>query len=193
MFCWSLKPILYRPGPVTCIYWSTGRFIFLFLLQLVFWKTGKKSCLVCETNRLILSCCFQVSTFIMMYRTHCQRILDTVIRANFDEARFLSFEAIRGFKWNKNKCLKTSTLPPRDADITSCVAPAGPKLPAALLAGHAAPHAARPRLPHSGEHRGSLWLHPLQGHLRGPDAHRPASTAWQVCSPSGGVKIVYCI
>ncbi|CAL8356974.1 unnamed protein product [Lota lota] len=30
----------------------------------------------------------KVSTFIMMYRTHCQRILDTVIRANFDEARF---------------------------------------------------------------------------------------------------------
>nr|KAF6453687.1 regulatory factor X4 [Molossus molossus] len=28
----------------------------------------------------------KVSTFIMMYRTHCQRILDTVIRANFDEA-----------------------------------------------------------------------------------------------------------
>ncbi|CAG03413.1 unnamed protein product, partial [Tetraodon nigroviridis] len=28
----------------------------------------------------------RVSTFIMMYRTHCQRILDTVIRANFDEA-----------------------------------------------------------------------------------------------------------
>ena len=27
----------------------------------------------------------QVLTFLMMYRTHCQRILDTVIRANFDE------------------------------------------------------------------------------------------------------------
>ncbi|XP_071796091.1 regulatory factor X 4-like isoform X2 [Asterias amurensis] len=27
----------------------------------------------------------RVSTFLMMYRTHCQRILDTVIRANFDE------------------------------------------------------------------------------------------------------------
>lgn len=26
-----------------------------------------------------------VNTFLMMYRTHCQRILDTVIRANFDE------------------------------------------------------------------------------------------------------------
>ncbi len=31
----------------------------------------------------------QVTTFIMMYRTHCQRILDTVIRANFDEVRSL--------------------------------------------------------------------------------------------------------
>ncbi|KAL8560663.1 hypothetical protein ACOMHN_053323 [Nucella lapillus] len=27
----------------------------------------------------------KVLTFLMMYRTHCQRILDTVIRANFDE------------------------------------------------------------------------------------------------------------
>ncbi|XP_022099522.1 transcription factor RFX4-like isoform X2 [Acanthaster planci] len=27
----------------------------------------------------------KVSTFLMMYRTHCQRILDTVIRASFDE------------------------------------------------------------------------------------------------------------
>lgn len=29
----------------------------------------------------------QVATFVMMYRTHCQRILDTVIRASFDEVR----------------------------------------------------------------------------------------------------------
>ncbi|XP_077978008.1 regulatory factor X 4-like [Glandiceps talaboti] len=29
----------------------------------------------------------KVATFIMMYRTHCQRILDTVIRANFDEVQ----------------------------------------------------------------------------------------------------------
>jgi len=27
----------------------------------------------------------KVSTFLMMYRTHCQRILDTILRANFDE------------------------------------------------------------------------------------------------------------
>ncbi|CDQ69223.1 unnamed protein product [Oncorhynchus mykiss] len=33
----------------------------------------------------------KVSTFIMMYRTHCQRILDTVIRANFDEASHFSY------------------------------------------------------------------------------------------------------
>ncbi|CAG2246297.1 RFX4 [Mytilus edulis] len=29
----------------------------------------------------------KVITFMMMYRTHCQRILDTVIRANFDEVQ----------------------------------------------------------------------------------------------------------
>eukprot|EP00057_Strongylocentrotus_purpuratus_P020776 XP_011675250.1 PREDICTED: transcription factor RFX4-like [Strongylocentrotus purpuratus] len=28
-----------------------------------------------------------VATFLVMYRTHCQRILDTVIRANFDEVQ----------------------------------------------------------------------------------------------------------
>ena len=27
----------------------------------------------------------QVMTFLMMYKTHCQRILDTVISANFEE------------------------------------------------------------------------------------------------------------
>ncbi|XP_064650978.1 regulatory factor X 4-like [Lineus longissimus] len=31
----------------------------------------------------------KVSTFVMMYRTHCQRVLDTVIRANFDEVQNL--------------------------------------------------------------------------------------------------------
>ncbi|XP_014681494.1 PREDICTED: transcription factor RFX4-like isoform X2 [Priapulus caudatus] len=29
----------------------------------------------------------KIATFLMMYRTHCQRILDTVIRANFSEIR----------------------------------------------------------------------------------------------------------
>ncbi|RWS26057.1 transcription factor RFX4-like protein [Leptotrombidium deliense] len=29
----------------------------------------------------------KTTTFLMMYRTHCQRILDTVIRANFDEVQ----------------------------------------------------------------------------------------------------------
>ena len=28
---------------------------------------------------------FQVETFVVMYKTHCQCILDTVINANFDE------------------------------------------------------------------------------------------------------------
>ncbi|RWS15142.1 transcription factor RFX4-like protein [Dinothrombium tinctorium] len=29
----------------------------------------------------------KTNTFLMMYRAHCQRILDTVIRANFDEVQ----------------------------------------------------------------------------------------------------------
>lgn len=28
---------------------------------------------------------FQVETFVVMYKTHCQCILDTAINANFDE------------------------------------------------------------------------------------------------------------
>ena len=28
---------------------------------------------------------FQVRTFLIMYRAHCQRILDTILRANFGE------------------------------------------------------------------------------------------------------------
>eukprot|EP00118_Oscarella_pearsei_P016262 m.153984 g.153984 ORF g.153984 m.153984 type:complete len:100 (+) comp38630_c0_seq35:115-414(+) len=30
-----------------------------------------------------------VETFIIMYRAHCQRILDTVVRANFEDVRFI--------------------------------------------------------------------------------------------------------
>ncbi|XP_070566818.1 DNA-binding protein RFX6-like isoform X2 [Ptychodera flava] len=43
-----------------------------------------------DANNLILpdsTPCEKVETFIMMYRTHCQRILDTVISANFDEVQ----------------------------------------------------------------------------------------------------------
>lgn len=56
----------------------------------------------------------------------------------------------------------------------------GAELPAPLLAGHAPPHAAGPGLPDGGEHRGGVRLHPLQGHLWGADAHRPAGPARQV-------------
>ena len=62
--------------------------------------------------------------------------------------------------------------------------PPGPELPAALLAGHAPPHAARAGVRHRGQHRGGLRLHPLQGYLWGPHAHRPPSTARQVSRPA---------
>lgn len=51
----------------------------------------------------------QVSTFIMMYRTHCQRILDTVIRANFDEvgqqASVLKYDKTTPVSWAAVWCL----------------------------------------------------------------------------------------
>ena len=35
---------------------------------------------------MIVACLhLQMDTFLMMYRTHCQRIVDTVVRTNFDD------------------------------------------------------------------------------------------------------------
>jgi len=31
----------------------------------------------------------QVETFVMMYKTHCQCILDTAINANFEEVQYI--------------------------------------------------------------------------------------------------------
>lgn len=46
---------------------------------------------VCDVIGVLTCVVFkQVLTFLMMYRTHCQRILDTVIRANFDEVMSIS-------------------------------------------------------------------------------------------------------
>lgn len=121
--------------------------------------------------RWMFCCWSQVSTFIMMYRTHCQRILDTVIRANFDEARCLLNL--------KRHALSASFIcnAKRHGFFFFFLESSGPKLLAALLAGHATPHAPCPRLPHRREHRWSLWLHTLQGHLWCADAHCPASAA----------------
>lgn len=56
----------------------------------------------------------QVSTFIMMYRTHCQRILDTVIRANFDEvgqqASVLKYDKTTPVSWAAVWCLTWKPL-----------------------------------------------------------------------------------
>lgn len=69
------------------------RFTFLFWNHFFFFQLCPKETQVCDAMSLLCGCP-QVSTFIMMYRTHCQRILDTVIRANFDEARVLLFDVI---------------------------------------------------------------------------------------------------
>lgn len=110
----------------------------------------------------------------MMYRTHCQRILDTVIRANFDEVCFFFklFHLVAWWGWFIQSCYCNVYL-----CLCKCV---GPELPVALLAGHAAPHAPCPGLFDSGQHSRCVWLHIVQGHLRCPHAHRPTGSAWQV-------------
>uniref|UniRef100_A0A2K5ZVL3 Regulatory factor X4 n=2 Tax=Cercopithecidae TaxID=9527 RepID=A0A2K5ZVL3_MANLE len=51
-----------------------------------------------------------VSTFIMMYRTHCQRILDTVIRANFDEVQSFLLHFWQGMPPHMLPVLGSSTV-----------------------------------------------------------------------------------
>ncbi|XP_030070669.1 transcription factor RFX4 [Microcaecilia unicolor] len=52
----------------------------------------------------------KVSTFIMMYRTHCQRILDTVIRANFDEVQSFLLHFWQGMPSHMLPVLGSSTV-----------------------------------------------------------------------------------
>ncbi|XP_036376155.1 transcription factor RFX4 isoform X2 [Megalops cyprinoides] len=52
----------------------------------------------------------KVSTFIMMYRTHCQRILDTVIRANFDEVQSFLLHYWQGMPAHMLPVLGSSTV-----------------------------------------------------------------------------------
>uniref|UniRef100_A0AAY4BQQ3 RFX-type winged-helix domain-containing protein n=1 Tax=Denticeps clupeoides TaxID=299321 RepID=A0AAY4BQQ3_9TELE len=52
----------------------------------------------------------KVATFIMMYRTHCQRILDTVIRANFDEVQSFLLHFWQGMPPHMLPVLGSSTV-----------------------------------------------------------------------------------
>ncbi|XP_070202500.1 transcription factor RFX4-like [Littorina saxatilis] len=52
----------------------------------------------------------KVLTFLMMYRTHCQRILDTVIRANFDEVQNFLLHFWQGMPPHIVPILDSSTI-----------------------------------------------------------------------------------
>ncbi|XP_069953089.1 transcription factor RFX4-like [Cherax quadricarinatus] len=52
----------------------------------------------------------QVATFVMMYRTHCQRILDTVIRASFDEIQSFLLHFWQGMPPHLGSILSTNVL-----------------------------------------------------------------------------------
>lgn len=93
---------------------------------------------------------FQLLTFVMMYRTHCQRILDTVIRANFDEVRLLNTCHFLMLSHNAIKITFSS---------------AGAELSAALLAGNARSHDGDIGCSSNSGHGGCLRYHPVQGYL----------------------------
>ncbi|XP_071515950.1 transcription factor RFX4-like isoform X2 [Panulirus ornatus] len=52
----------------------------------------------------------KVATFVMMYRTHCQRILDTVIRASFDEIQSFLVHFWQGMPPHLVSILSTNVL-----------------------------------------------------------------------------------
>ncbi|KAJ8316181.1 hypothetical protein KUTeg_006195, partial [Tegillarca granosa] len=52
----------------------------------------------------------KVVTFMMMYRTHCQRILDTVIRANFDEVQSFLLHFWQGMPQHMVPILDSQTI-----------------------------------------------------------------------------------
>ncbi|XP_060572521.1 transcription factor RFX4-like [Ruditapes philippinarum] len=52
----------------------------------------------------------KVLTFLMMYRTHCQRILDTVIRANFDEVQSFLLHFWQGMPTHIKSILESKIL-----------------------------------------------------------------------------------
>lgn len=52
----------------------------------------------------------QVSTFLLMYRAHCQRILDAIVRANFDEVHTLVYHFWQQIPPHLLACLATNVL-----------------------------------------------------------------------------------
>ncbi|RUS74210.1 hypothetical protein EGW08_018016 [Elysia chlorotica] len=62
-----------------------------------------------DASNLVLpsrECAEQMKTFLMMYRTHCQRILDTIITANFEEIQNLFLHFWQGYPTHLEEVLK---------------------------------------------------------------------------------------
>lgn len=102
----------------------------------------------------------QVDTLIMMYKTHCQCVLDNAINVNFQEVmisvtweHFITTESQIIMKWKVYHPLKLIQL------FKYFVS--DPKLSAPLLAGNARPPAAAAGEPCDSRHLLCLWLHSL--------------------------------
>lgn len=98
---------------------------------------------------ILLRCLRQVDTLIMMYKTHCQCILDNAINVNFEEVMTGGTE-------------ENSAVPVKPLNLFICSA-SDPEFPASFLAGNARPPAAAAGKPRHSRHLLCLWLHSLQG------------------------------
>lgn len=172
VFCWSLKPVLYNSAPAqTCNMYLLVHMVRRKIYFLVFFPLPS----LFPSKR---------KTFVTPWV-----LLPTGVHLHHDVPNALSEDTGHCHSsklwWGKllaklytSHNISNLLLFPLTLIVSLFMVLPGPEFFAALLAGDAAPHAACPRLPNRGEHRRCVWLHPLQGHLWGTDAHRPASTAW---------------
>lgn len=177
---WSLKLVLWSPAPA----WARNMYLllhklwawFIFLFCLFF---GTFLSLLLEEKQKPKTVTIPV---VILSPTGFNLHHDVQDPLSEDTGHRHTSQLWRGERCSLNSLRESHHY--RCCWISCCMwARLGPKLPAPLLAGHAPPHAARPRLPDGGEYRRSLWLHPLQGHLWCAYAHRPAGPAWQVTAP----------
>lgn len=74
--------------PFSLIFWFLTILVLLKILHLHLQSTVI-SCLLINSFAFLIF--WKVSTFLLMYRAHCQRILDAIVRANFEELNTLVF------------------------------------------------------------------------------------------------------
>ena len=151
----------------------------------------------------------QVKTFLIMYRAHCQRILDTILRANFGEVSFsikkkecsivwglvyicvlfvylfiylylYLFLITAPLHWAKNVFkLRAGEFLPNNNFPFEIL---GTEFLSSLLARNAQSYAGSPQLQRSCRPNWSVWHHPIQSHQRSINSRNSSALTSKVRS-----------